>query len=449
MRSRIKRLFSYLGFVFLACGFGGFFLVARMFREDADRLPSDLDQAQKLGLPSSIEELRRKDGQVPDSQNGALLFAKAMKEFEKLPPNLNQHLWVRRDSPAAEQQEAAQALARFQPTMRILEKAAKYPFIRFSADPPFIQTPNASAPQTFNFEYAFGQMSLFIGNQCRMDLRLGNYPDALRNTETLLLLTERLAGSSTSIGWWSIVGGFRTAMGGLWRIMLARPNDSAVLDQLDRLIHSVELPDLYRMMAVDFAMGRDAISRIKSLEELGLDRNIPRPMSKTLDELYQTPGVKQAFEAKYVHWYVRLFQSLPGNHEDWPGIHDAIKMVNKEIARDPSADMAVTRALGVGNPINPLVMGMMQVEHHILIEAIAALQKHIKTGAYPLALPIEGPVSIDPFWGKPLHFQLTRGGFTIWSKGRNFGNDNPFGMKNGSTFRFRERREPVRMGNAY
>jgi hypothetical protein len=292
-------------------------------------------------------------------------------------------------------------------------------------------------------------MLIYINADFRTKLFRQDIAGALEDCRVTLGLTNHLEASTSSVGIWTFLTGIRSALGGIWRIMLVRPHDLNLLDLLDQLVRDVKIPDFYEVMGAEFAKGRQTVEEVKNLRDVGLDRTLPDSFSTAMDRLYQTPGVKQAFEAKYVQYYVKLFESLPANHEDWAGIQSAIKKIDKEIARDPNLDAAMARALGVGSPIVPLNLGILQIEKRIWAEGIAALKLKATTGMYPMSLPIKGEESMDPFWGKPLHYQLQSDGFTISSEGRDFGSESPFSLKRGSAYRFREGWEPRRPGFAY
>lgn len=134
---RVKRLIGYGLATLFAFGFGGFFMLTRMLREDAERLPTDIERAKGLGLPLSLDELEVQGAALSESENGADLFLKAMGEFRKLPPGLEDRLWVGRGASDADRMKAEHALRAFQPTMRILELAAACPAFKFKTSPIF------------------------------------------------------------------------------------------------------------------------------------------------------------------------------------------------------------------------------------------------------------------------------------------------------------------------
>lgn len=288
----------------------------------------------------------------------------------------------------------------------------------------------------------------FIGASCSANARKGDLRGSLLDNELLIQLTERLSDSGR-ISQWSTVSNLRIALNQVWRMVITHRLDLSLIDEIERIVRSVKLPDIYRGMKQQFAIDRHIVESIKNLRDVGLDRNLPEPLSKAMDELYQSPGVKQAFEARFVHYYVELFQTLPANHQEWPAIHDAIKKVDHAISHDPSLDSAMARVLGVGSPMIPLILGMIQTQCRMLLEASAALKQYALTAMVPVSLPFDGQESIDPFWGKRLHYELQRGGFAISSDGRDFGQDNPFGLKQGLTLRIRTRWEPRGVGPTY
>ena len=428
------------------CAFGGAFLLARMFREDSAMLPSDLDRAKRFGLPLTREEIRRRTPAVPVDENAAPLFAEAMKAFQKLPANQTSHLFLGTSASLAERQLAARALRSFQPTLRILERAVERPACDFRTDPPF-RDASHWAPKAFHYEIAFREMALYVSADCVSKLRW-DMSGALKDLNTGLKMARLLPAYSTTMGGWGLIATELGAVRRIWRILLSRPNDLATLDQLGKLVDLMSVPDLYRLMQTDFVVGRETIRTIKSLEEVGLDRNTPASFSRTVDSLYQAPGVKEAYDARYVRTYARLFEALPTDREDWPAIHAAMAKVDKEVFEDKGLDNAVNRALGIGSQEFPLILGMMQSEQRVLKEAVAVLKAHAGTGRYPKTLPIAGPTSIDPIWRQPFTYKADSGGFTISSRGRDFGKDSPTAIKRGNLFQYRDHREPGRIGLA-
>lgn len=420
-----------------------------MFREDAARLPSDIELARSRGLPLTFDDLRRLSPKVPESENGAYLFIFAMRELEKLPENLDRNLRLGRNSTIEDRMWAERAIADFQPTMRILEAAVKRPYFVFETDPPFQNNIQPKVPWRYNYELAFQKMLNFISAGCRSKFRQNDAFGELKDLSTLLSLAEHFPRYSTPNGSWTIITAEAVVMGQLTRIARRNASDTAILDRVAELLARVRLPDLYKLIQTEFVIGHETILRVTSLREIGVQIYAPDPIKKAIEDLYQSPGVKQAYEANFIRRYIRIFEKLPQDSEDWPAIHSAIAKMNDELDKDKSIDNVLNRALGRADAVGPLVIASYQAELRILQEAVAALRQHSTTGKYPMSLPIPGPTAIDPLWHFPLRYMVQTDGFTISSTGRDFGKYNPMGMKSGSVFRYTEGREPGRMSLTY
>jgi len=247
---------------------------------------------------------------------------------------------------------------------------------------------------------------------------------------------------------WRITA-IREVTGASWRILLRHPGDLTILDRVGNLLDRVKMPDLYRSLQVNFILGLSEIETIKSLQELGLDRNTPPAFNQGVDNLYETPGVRQAFEAQYLKTYMGTFAALPKDREAWPDIYYALKKFDKGVQEDRSLENSLNHALLTNSPLTALLYGATQSGLHVLVQAVAALRIHARTGVYPTTMPVAGSNSVDPLWGKPLTYSLLNDGFSVASKGRDFGKDGPFYTKNGIVFRFPPVRELARRRLTY
>ncbi len=431
----------------LLCVFGGFLLITRMFREDSAKLPSDLDLARSMELPLEVGDLHQ--GMSATSENAAPVYLEAIKEFHKLPEDESRHLWLPRNPTARDRAVRNKAIKSFAPVLRLIEQASRLPRCDFgelqiaSASMRFVNRP------MLQHEREFSQISNYVIADARIKISQLDFDGAVQDLLTLKRMANHCPEFSVTTGVaWPFYADM-SMMSGLWRVTLRYPKDPVMLGQISQLVNDIKIPNLYKSIQARFVLGRTTIQQMKSLQEVGLDQTTPEAFTKAVDALFQSPGVRQAFDERFVRTYIRTFKALPQDHEDWMRIHTVLKRLNKEVADDQSIDNVINRALGIASANAPLMHGWLQTQQRILAQAISVLRQRSTTGHYPPNLPLTGELSIDPFSQKPLRYAPTLYGFEISNTVMDFGKQCPYYMKRPIVFKYDERREPPINRTAY
>lgn len=397
-------------------------MIAKMFREDSAKLPSDLDRAKQSGLPLTIDDLKKLEPSVPDSENAAVVYRDATHLYTKIfgPQGMYK--------PSEDPTESWRATMRrrnrlFRPVKILVKRASLFTKCSFG---PIIENGYLSySPNGRNFaedrklrDIGFGMIRAAMEEQ-----RSGNLDGAFDDISCAFLLAKRAPPfAPVFIGSWGAdidMMAFQT----LFRMVQLHWKDRAVLARIDHLVADIEFPNFYKSIETEFVLGLESVHRIKSLEEVGLDQNTPKAFSKTLDALYQAPGVKEAFEERYLHVYLEFFKKLPADSQDWVQIHYVLKKFRKELNDDLSVDNAIARQIAPAYPGVPLSNAAAEAAKRILVTTIAILQKHREGDPFPSVLPISGREAIDPLSGKALHYKREADGFTVYSVGVNMKDD--------------------------
>jgi len=434
----------------LFCGFGGFLMIARMFREDSAMLPSDMELAHQRGLPVTFADLRKLTAAVPDSLNAAPIYLKAMRELQKLPENQVRELWIGRNPSIEQRQRRARAIESFQPTLRILERANDLPYCVYRDE--FSESENVWTIW-HKITSADGPIlrdaSAYIGAEAQMKVVQKDFAGAFRDLTTLIALA-RHSGEYNRLSRSSALGFDQTGIFNQLRWIASRnPTDMAVLSQVEHLASQLNPPDIYKAIQTDFVYAFETIGRTKNLEEIGLDKNTPAVFNRAVNTLYQTPGVRDGFKANLLKTYLRAFAALPKRSDDWLAVYAALKQIDKSIADDQTVDNVLTKAVLWLPPIPPLIFAWATMQKRLVLEGVAVLRQYHATGKFPAALPIVGDTSINPFWGDPLEYRVEGKEFSITARGRDFGKDGPQFTKRDIVFRFPPRREPPRSRQSY
>jgi hypothetical protein len=397
-------------------------MIAKMFREDSAKLPSDLDRAKQRGLPLTIDDIQKLEPTVPDAENAAPLYRRATRVYASIygtggmfqsseKPNENWRTMIHR------------RYLKFRPVLALVKQAALLPQCNFGAglDSGYLSY-SPSGKQFIEArelrEVGYGTIRAAIEEQ-----RSGNINGAFEDINAALVLANRApAYAPVFIGSWGAdidMMAFQT----LFRIAQVHWQDPTVLRRIDHLTRRIELPNFYKSLETEFVLGLDSVHRIKSLEEVGLDQNTPKAFSKTLDALYQAPGVKEAFEERYLHVYLEFFKRLPADPQDWVKIHLVLKKFRKELNDDMSVDNAIARQIAPAYPGAPLSNGAVEAAKRILLTTVAILKVHRDQEPFPSTLPISGTDTIDPLSGKSLRYRKEFDGFTLYSVGVNMIDD--------------------------
>jgi len=415
-KRQVRRVFGVGCFAILIAGVGGFFSLARMVREDSAKLPSDLERLRALGVPLTVDDLYKKSPTIPDSENAAKLYRRAFRATEKLPTGLlfNQHPW--RASSAAEKEKARDALVAIRPILSILREATKLPHYDFDIDW------GRSASVQFGFhqvpieEGTMGYLLVYIDAEVSDRLKRGDLDGALDD----LALDVQIARQSPEYG--SVFGNdWRTrtqeaVLDLLWQILVKHADDGDLLDKVDQLAKRIRLPKLSNLIETDFVRGRAVIVKITSLSQSGLYENMPAGFRKGIDNVFNSPGVKEAFEAKYVNTYLRLFNALSIDSEDWTGIHKAIVRINEQLEKDGSLDNLLAKKFAPEYNEIPGQYAQALAKQRMLLLSIELIRRRKTTGRFPDALPQMGLVSIDPATERPFNYEREPFGFTLVSE---------------------------------
>ncbi len=430
-KRRRRRIVGIACFALLLFALGVFAVICKTMRDDSARLPSTLEQARELGLPLTMDALLLRVPAIPDSQSAEHDFRAARQEYERVAERKFRDLFL--DPSPANLERRAEAIQSFVPTLRVLEKAVLKPGPDFRGDEP---------AGTWWFRVSgFGE-----GTRERSDMRhIGIYledkireddtADALRDLKTLEALAEHGPEYQPGYDWdwrvwqfWSVLTEARWAL-------FQHHDDPDVIDSVDRLAKGVKLPSLYKSLEFDFAQGRRIINDLKSIRQVA-DVHAPEAVSNAMDALYQAPGVKQAFDDKFVQAYVDAFRGLPRDQEDWVRIYTALGRSERAVSHDHSLQSWMVKALGVGNPTMALTCARIEVLQRMLIEACGAFRQHLATGKYPDKLPIGGMTAIDPLWQRPYHYEASATGFAMRTDPRHFDRRTPSWTGNGIVFQF-------------
>ena len=399
----------------LFCGVGGFFLIAKMFRDDSAKLQTDQGRVKQKGLPLTLEDLEERQPKIPDADNAAFLYRKAANLYSKLAPP---ETMVERRGRLG---DLRRRLATLNPVFALVKQATQLSGCNFGAPKETARLLIGSKPDSEGTRLE--EISFQMINAANQERRDGHFDAAIEDLRAATLLASRSSiYYSTHFGWWP-AGLDQSAFGSLFRIAQVNWNRPDVLHEVEKFAKTIEPPDFYQKLESEFVLGLDTIHHIKSLEDIGLDRNTPKAFSKALDSLYQSPGVKEAFEERYLHVYLEFFKRLPADSHDWLAIHRVLKQFRKELDDDMSVDNAMARQMAPAVPSEPLTYAAVEASKRLLVTTIEILKHHRDHESFPKKLPGSGPNTIDPLSGKPLHYRQEADGFTVYSVGVNMKDD--------------------------
>jgi len=388
-------------------GLAGLFSITRMVREDSAKLPSDLERLRGLGVPLNVEELHKQSLEISRAENAAMLYHEAFKAIEDLPTEIKVNLSQSKPSSAAAKEKARATLVSIRPILSLLREAGKLPHYDFD-----IETPTE--------EGSMNLLPLYINAEVSDRLVRGDLNGALDD----LALFVRIARQSPEFG--SVFGNewqTRTqeaVLDRLRQIVEQHAYEGDLLDKVDQLTKKIWLPNLPKLIQTDFVRGRAVIARITSVSQFGSGQNIPAGFRTAIDSIIDSPGFRDALEARYVNTYLRLFDALPADSEDWIGIQNAIARINEQLEKDRRLDNFFAKRFAPEYNGVPAQFARALAKKRMLLLTVELLRRRKTSHRFPDKLPQLGLVSIDPATKRPFYYERKPFGFTLISEMHRF-----------------------------
>ncbi len=413
-----------LGFVLglgLFCGIGGFFTLAHLFHEDSQKLVTDMDRAREQHLPLSSADIEQRRIHPKESEDAGPLYRQAIAQYK-----------VRFNDPVHPSAQRALNLAvttlheqnqRFQPIYQLIRRAITLPRCDLKLDYSKGYTWYTAISTPFPADAGMRSLMGGVALMGWEDSRNRNTEKVFEEAETLIAMAKH--GQEYDLvhpGSWPIDADSQACQL-LLRVLQLHWREPDIVRRVGEIANTVKFLDLYKLLETEFALGLDAVHNIKSLEEIGLDKGTPKAFSKTVDSLYQSPAVREAFEEKFVHVYIEFFHRLPASHTDWAKISQTLRAIRKELNSDNSIDAGVARAL------TPTYLGMAdtfgssETILRLLQVGVLLCLEHSRLGQFPQDLSPEAVQMVDPFGGKAFHYKPQKDGFTLYSIGPNLKDD--------------------------
>lgn len=392
----------------------GFRFVTRLaeYPRVADTLPAELSAARRNGLPLSPADLRPSPPVLP-SQNAAPLYRRidaAFRARQSLADadGATAGAFLRPNGRGANRQKVRAALARWEPQMRLAEQAAGRAGCDFARD--WKLGPSLLLPE-------FASMRLlarFLAARAILESKAGRPDAALRTIAVGAKVGRHMSANPLAIA------------------LLMHLAVQAIMDRsfIRVVVMNKDRPGILRLAAdTNRAFGpppnlRHALSgevvMCNIMSEMLRDRSKPRP---PLSFLSSSGGARQiagdAWQARMLSYWRRVFAALRANGDDMPALSHALKALADQ--QDANANKPTYEMGALLMPVfSKIPLKMMQGEEQARLRQtlLALVLYRQKTGGYPSNLAaLSSPAPSDIFTGRPPLYRKTADGFLLYSVG--------------------------------
>jgi hypothetical protein len=394
------------------CGFG-YGLFRSTFGSSADSLPRETELARKEGIPLEPDDLRPRPP-VAASQNAATVYTPFFSAIERA---------------AKGQQKLSAACADLAKGEATAEQLALVDQILAKVHEPLVEVASASKRPycDFHYRYELGPALLFPEMaQAKTAAKLliakaHRLSDAGKLDESyeVLLAAERLG---IHIGQCpSLIAALvemsidAMAMTEFAELLQKSSTSKSALDMADRTLAAFGPPaSLHHAFRGEVIMGRVAIRSLHTLGDLkAIGGGESASEAGTGPPIPST--ILKSFEASFIKRWRLIFEQLPSEPADWEGADKVLSANDVEVEQDTSIANTLNRVLFPTLTQCALAVGRQIANRNLAKTSLWLLREHLKSGRYPATLPNLGPISTDPFDGKPLKYSLFGSGFKIYS----------------------------------
>jgi hypothetical protein len=387
----------------------------------AATLPSEIEAARRIGLPTTPDELRaqtrsKKGTNAAPDYVTAFSYAKSTVRSPLSKYELQKVL----DGKASATEIAAikADIRRAKPALDLLIAGSKKDLVDYNR------------PWEQGFLLLFRDLTDTRNLINLLCLRAYFQPEERASLVAAVRVARQMGGDPTTIS--SLIQGIveRQPIDTLQRLLQDHPEDP----ELHRIGREI-LVALGPMPSMRYAFGGDLVqyrlgvqqSSPKQLEELRMS-GVKLELPAGSGSLLRFPAVRRANEATMIRFWREMAERVPDDPEDIRGLRTAMGEVESRY-KDPSRlDHAFIIALGLFRRNIPTSMGTALARRRVLEGTLNALEARTKTGAYPKAIGVA-----DPF-GTEMVYKPSTNGFQLYSVG-------PDGQDNGGKARVKD--EPV------
>lgn len=391
------------------CG-GGYFFFRSWLVGSAKSLPKEIELARRAGLPVEVKDLRPAKP-IPDDQNAAVVyrpFCAHIQEAFKKKKDLTKALdaLFKGSADANQSKLATDTVNENRESLNEVVAASRRPFCDFHYRyemgaslllPEFAQAKDAAR---------------LLRTRAYLEARTGKVELALEDLAAIERIGHHMGQTPMLIA--ALV---QFALDGIAQaeftdVLQTCSHDASMLVKANKVLAEFgPPPDLRYAFRGEVAMGRIMIQSVKSTNDiaaLGDGRNdspdIPLPAS-----------MRDGSEANMLAAWRQIYTEMPNDQRDWRGMRKLFKKVNDRMETDQSLANKLALVVFPSLDGTALALASHHARQNLSATTIRLLQDRLRSGSFPSALPNYGPLSIDPFDGKPLRYRHEGTGFVLYS----------------------------------
>jgi hypothetical protein len=386
----------------------------------AASLPDVLARAKTAGVPLELSDIGL-DREVPDSENAAPNYRKAIAALEAISPTeraeLAETLMQARWKTGAINTEAGSARKRVQPILNHVLEAASKPKLDFGRDW------NLGFEVTFP-EYApMKEIAKLLSYDALLEANSGNIERALDKLEACMRMGHHVSQEPTLVSMLVHMAFDSIASHHIKILVSKRSNSAADLTAIENMLKRIPaVPSFKRAVAGEIVGVRKGVARLRSLRQFENLGDGAHPTAEASTELKPPLGIsietfRAAIDARNLEFWARMYSKVDDSAPDQSGRQ--LDLVAKEYEDSGDTTYKVASIfLPVFAPAGDAILRDRTLR--LLNQTkIDILQYRLATGKYPTSLVVLGPKPIDPFDKGPLRYRQTSNGFILYSIGRN------------------------------
>lgn len=403
----------------LVCCLGGFFVLQATFGRAAGDLDAQLSAARKEGVPLTPEDLNAITS-ATNEENAAPIYQKifAMADVDKsIKSELDAISSSTGYSPKPDQVvKAKEGFSALDGVFKLLAEATKRPKCTWGRD--WSKGSSVLFPELAKMK----GLTKALTYRAEMQDKRGDWKGALDSIRMAQRVAKHSGDDPILIGMLVDISCEMIVFRQFDDLVSRHAKTPGFAAAAQKVLDGFgPLPSFRKSLAGEVVMGRAIIRQLKRVAELtemsdGDSEEAPKG-SSIENALFNSPLVKDAFDAKFVEAYREMFQTVPNDPNLWNEADLASAQVARRIEADKSFANTLNRILFPVFSQAAQAVGRLQMHRRLTGTALRLIEDRAQTGHYPTVLPNYGEMRMDPFSSDPLHYRLEGTGFRLYSVG--------------------------------
>lgn len=400
----------------LGCGFLGSLTLCAVcgivfwfvYGKPASGLQSQIEAARKEGVPVEIEDIQSAPPADP-TLNAATVYRDLVAMFDDPKAKSAMQVALGEKSTIA---EVERALVTLKPVIDLVEEAARRPVLapdRDWTDPFNVVMPELAASKS---------AAKLLIEKAKTQARNGNGVEAMKTLSRAYTFARHSSQTPMLIGYLVAVAEEALILRGMEAVLNSSGQDPKTVAEGRKTLASFG-----PVLNLRDAMGGEVIT---SRTVLHMKSNPPDWFGATNDPLSQSSvimtrfgPVRNAFDARAIEEFRRLYRDMPTDREDYLGFEQATRAMDERMAseRSPTAMMLkmTTPVFGqAGATVRQTV-----ARRRLMNLALDLCDHYNARKSLQNVIQPKSEITVDPYSGEPFLIRSEPRGFIVWSVGRN------------------------------